>query len=82
LCGLECVLSVYTTQAAVDGKFHQIKVNVKRPNVQVRARKGYPCVHRPEVERATAPPKPGLPKAVSDALGTLGIPARRSLIRT
>jgi VWFA-related protein len=71
-----------TTQNAADGKFHQIKVNVKRPNLQVRARKGYLALNAREIERVTAPPKLGPPKAVSDALGTLAIPARRSLIRT
>jgi VWFA-related protein len=71
-----------TTQNAADGRFHQIKVNVKRPNVQVRARKGYLALTATEIERVTAPPKPGPPKAVSDALGTLAIPPRRSLIRT
>jgi VWFA-related protein len=72
----------YTTQSAVDGKFHQIKVNVKRPNIQVRARKGYLALTATEAERAIAPPKPGPPKAVSDALGTLAVSARRSPIRT
>ena len=35
------LLGYNTTQNAADGKFHEIKVNVKRPNIQVRARKGY-----------------------------------------
>ena len=30
-----------STQAPQDGKFHEIKVRVKRPGVEVRARKGY-----------------------------------------
>jgi VWFA-related protein len=76
------LLGYTTTQNAADGKFHQIKVNVKRPGVQVRARKGYLALTASEVERVTAPPKAGPPKAVSDALGALAVPARRSLIRT
>ncbi len=31
----------YTTQAPSDGKFHEIKVRVKRPGVQVRSRRGF-----------------------------------------
>jgi hypothetical protein len=76
------LLGYTTTQNAADGKFHQIKVNVKRPNLQVRARKGYLALTAAEVTRVTAPPKLGPPKAVSDALGVLAIPARRSLIRS
>jgi hypothetical protein len=72
----------YTTQNALDGKFHQLKVTVKRPNVEVRARKGYLALTAAEAERATTPPKPGPPKAVTDALGTLAMPRGRSPIRT
>jgi len=71
-----------TTQNATDGKFHQIHVRVKRPNIQVRARKGYLALTAAEAERAIAPPKPGPPKAITEALGTLAASTRRSLIRT
>jgi VWFA-related protein len=71
-----------TTQNAADGKFHQISVRVKRPNIQVRARKGYLALTATEAERAIAPPKLGPPKAVTDALGTLAASSRRSVIRT
>jgi VWFA-related protein len=71
-----------STQNAIDGKFHQISVKVKRPNVQVRARKGYLALSAVEAERVLAPPKPGPPKAISDALGTLVVGVRRSLIRS
>ncbi len=35
------LLGYNSSQAPQDGKFHEIKVRVKRPGVQVRARKGY-----------------------------------------
>jgi VWFA-related protein len=76
------LLGYTTTQNATDGKFHQINVRVKRPNVQVRARKGYLALTPAEAERAITPPKPGPPKAISDALGTLAQSARRSTIQT
>ena len=40
------LLGYNSTQAPQDGKFHEIKVRVKRPGVQVRARKGYWALHR------------------------------------
>ena len=39
-----------STQAPTDGKFHEIKVRVKRPGVQVRARKGYWAYTADDVE--------------------------------
>ena len=35
------LLGYNSTQSPSDGKFHEIKVRVKRPGMQVRARKGY-----------------------------------------
>jgi hypothetical protein len=53
-----------STQAPADGKFHEIKVRVKRPGVQVRSRKGYWAL-TPEVKQSSLPPKSPLPPAVS-----------------
>lgn len=62
----------YTSSIAPrDGKFHTISVRVKRRDVDVRARKGYWAYTAEEVERASAPPKPGPPADVSSALDSL-----------
>jgi VWFA-related protein len=76
------LLGYTSTLAKPDGRFHEIKVRVKRPGVQVRARRGYLALTAVEAERALAPPKPGPPKAVTEALGALAVPTRRGLIRT
>jgi VWFA-related protein len=76
------LLGYTSSQKELDGKFHEIKVRVKRPNIQIRARRGYLALTPREVERALAPPKPGPPRAIVEALGTLAVPARRTLIRS
>ena len=53
------LLGYTSTVAPTDGKFHDIKVRVKRPGVQVRARKGYWALTAADVTRALAPPKAG-----------------------
>jgi VWFA-related protein len=65
------LLGYTSTVAARDGKFHEIQVRVKRPNVEVRARKGYWAMSAEDAERASAPPKPGPARDVADALESL-----------
>ena len=72
----------YTSAAApTDGKFHEIKVNVKRRGVNVRARKGYWALTKADAERAMAPPKPEAPAAVTKALNDLAVPSRGHVAR-
>ncbi|HMF62100.1 MAG TPA: VWA domain-containing protein, partial [Vicinamibacterales bacterium] len=71
------LLGYNSTQAPTDGKFHSIKVNVKRKGVDVRARKGYWAYTTEDVARASSEAsKPDAPSAVTTALETLAAPAR------
>jgi hypothetical protein len=71
------LLGYSSTQAPTDGKFHQIKVNVKRRGIEVRARKGYWAYNNDDVARINAAAaKPEAPTAVSSALNELASPGR------
>jgi VWFA-related protein len=72
----------YTTQAPSDGKFHEIKVRVKRSGVQVRSRRGFWAYSADDVKRAIAGPRPGPPAAVSKALAAIAPLTNRRYIRT
>jgi VWFA-related protein len=72
----------YNSTAPTDGKFHSIRVRVKRPGVQVRHRQGYWSYSAEDVKRAVAGPKPGPPAEVTRALATLTPLNNRRYIRT
>jgi VWFA-related protein len=77
------LLGYNSTFTATDGKFHEIRVRVKKPGVQVRARKGYWAFTNDDAKRALAPPKPEPPKAAETALASIATPTHSSrLVRT
>ncbi|MCC7418017.1 MAG: VWA domain-containing protein [Acidobacteria bacterium] len=76
------LLGYSSTLAPSDGKFHEIKVRVKRQGVQVRARNGYWALTAEETSRALAPPRPGPSKDVTDALASIAVPTRARVVRT
>ena len=68
------LLGYTSSRAPTDGKFHEIKVNVTRRGVNVRARKGYWALTKEDVARILAPPKPEPQAAVTKALTSLAEP--------
>lgn len=68
------LLGYYSSNAKLDGKYHVIKVRVKRPGIDVRARKGYSSPTAEEVmaaKRAAAAPVPPAASAVNSAMAAL-----------
>ena len=59
-----------SSQTPTDGRFHEIKINVRRRGVDVRARRGYWALTAEETVRATTP-TPETPKPILQALSTL-----------
>ncbi len=73
----------YTSNPApTDGKFHAIRVRVKRSGVDVRARKGYWAYTEADVKRAVAGPREGPPAAVTKALAAIAPMTNRRYVRT
>ena len=76
------LLSYNSTLNGADGKFHDINVRVKRPGVEVRARKGYWALSRQQVMSAMAPRAPGAPKEVEHAIADAAAVSHARPIRT
>ena len=70
------LLGYTSANAPTDGTFQTIDVKVKRPNVEVRARKGYWAYTAEDAARAAAPPKAGPPPAITNALSTISEPTK------
>ena len=63
------LLGYSSTLSPTDGKFHEIKVRVKRPGVQIRARRGYWAFTAADAKVAQAVPQaPQPPSPVARAL--------------
>jgi VWFA-related protein len=68
------LLGYLSTNARLDGKYHAIKVRVKRPGIDVRARRGYRSPTEAEVtaaRKASAAPVPSAKAAVTTAMSGL-----------
>jgi VWFA-related protein len=67
------LLGYYSTNTKLDGKYHRIQVKMKRPNVTVKARRGYFApseTTRAGVEKAAAVAAAG-PSPIDEALAAL-----------
>jgi VWFA-related protein len=64
------LLGYNSTQSQNDGKFHEIKVRVKRSGVDVRARKGYWALTAADIKRVTSA-APDVAKPVMAALASI-----------
>jgi VWFA-related protein len=65
------LLGYASTRNPADGKFHQIKVHVKRPGVAVRARKGYWAPSLADMDRAAREAAAEPPATIAAALTPL-----------
>jgi VWFA-related protein len=67
------LLGYYSTNTKLDGKFRSLSVKVKRPGIQVRARRGYLAATAAEISsRAPAPPASASPAAAeAEAFATV-----------
>lgn len=69
------LLGYYSTNSKLDGRFRSLKVKVKKPGIDVRARRGYRAATEAEVtaaRRATDAPIPDATRAVNGAMERLG----------
>lgn len=73
----------YTASSPTDGKFKNIRVKVKKPGLQVRARRGYWALSPDDVATINAAAaRPVIAADVGQALATIETPLRARIIRT
>ncbi len=76
------LLGYSSSAAPTDGRFHQIRVRVKRPGLEVRARKGYWALRPEEAAAILAGPAEGPPPDVSTAMAEIERPGRARTVRS
>lgn len=77
------LLGYTSTEAPRDGKFHEIKLNLKRKGLDVRYRKGYWAMSAENIERSTkGPDRPSLASDFAEALSGVAEPERGHPVRT
>lgn len=78
------LLSYYSSNQSLDGKYRRITVRVRRPGVEVRARRGYRAATQEEMtaNASSAAAAPAMATAVSAAFGTLGAARNDARLRT
>jgi VWFA-related protein len=79
------LLSYYSTNSKMDGRFRRIRVRIRQPGVQARARPGYLAPTEtearsgaPGTSAANAPARQGPPDAVAKAIGQIDSSKQRS----
>ena len=70
------LLGYYSTNGKLDGRFHSLKVRVKRSGVDVRARKGYRAATLAEVTAAKAAVPPPAPDWLANVTNAISVLAR------
>ena len=61
------LLGYYSTNTKLDGRFRNLKVSVKRPGIDIRARRGYKAATAEEVNAAKTAAAAPVPESVSSA---------------
>jgi VWFA-related protein len=65
------LLSYYSDGKVADGRFHEIKVRVRRPGVDIRSRRGYLAVKPPPAPTPTASSAPTVQPETAAALASI-----------